>query len=342
MDATAISPCPHFPFRQDGLRAQIPSRCHGGGAATAPLFIAFPGNVCPKGNVVTVHEKGRLIPAIIEPANSLHRLFHPFLWTNWPLTAVVRRSPVRSGRFPWRSLQGSVTNRAGSRSRSIAKYEVGMSKDIAKRLGRSPNPCGTARGRWGSLAGSSRHRRASGLAPDGQSNHPFRVKLCSRPCASLVRISATAGVDPADEHIPDPSQRPYPARSAPKVSTGYGGCACRPHPADLRTRRCWIMGSARRITDGEHRRARRPSGALHRPVTLEGGYLIPMHGHNDASSVVVQTIGVPGIVKPLAPGGHESAGRRISVSEPRSAAGGRDLCHVGGASELPQQGVPFR
>src|SRR5215213_1565318 len=65
-------------------------------AATAPLFIAFPGNVCPKGNVVTVHEKGRLIPAIIEPANSLHRLFHPFLWTNWPLTAVVRPAPVRS------------------------------------------------------------------------------------------------------------------------------------------------------------------------------------------------------------------------------------------------------
>ena len=74
-------------------------------------------------------------------------------------------------------------------------------------------------------------------------------------------------------------------------------------------------------------------------MTLEGGYLIPMHGHNDASGVVVQTIGVPGMVKPLAPGGHESAGRRISVSEPRSAAGGRDLCHVGGASELPQQGV---
>src|SRR5215207_4804813 len=34
-------------------------------AATAPLFIAFPGNVCPKGNVAIVHEKGRLIPAII-------------------------------------------------------------------------------------------------------------------------------------------------------------------------------------------------------------------------------------------------------------------------------------
>src|SRR5215217_2692796 len=46
-------------------KGQIRSRCHGGGAATAPSFIAFPGNVCPKGNVAIVHEKGRLIPAII-------------------------------------------------------------------------------------------------------------------------------------------------------------------------------------------------------------------------------------------------------------------------------------
>ena len=29
----------------------------------------------------------------------------------------------------------------------VELYEVEMSKDIAKRLGRSPNPCGTARGR---------------------------------------------------------------------------------------------------------------------------------------------------------------------------------------------------
>jgi len=76
-------------------------------------------------------------------------------------------------------------------------------------------------------------------------------------------------------------------------------------------------------------------------VTLEGGCLIPVHGHIDASSVVVQAIGVPRMVKPFAPGGQGSAGR-IPVREPRSAAGGRDLCHVGGASELPQQGVPVR
>ena len=95
-----------------------------GSGSDAALFIAFPDKVCPVRNVATVREKGRLIPAIIEPANSLHRLFHPFLWTNWPLTAVVRPASVRSGRLPWRSLQGSVTNRAGSRSRAVAKMRA--------------------------------------------------------------------------------------------------------------------------------------------------------------------------------------------------------------------------
>ena len=53
-----------------------------GSGSDAALFIAFPDKVCPVRNVATVREKGRLIPAIIKPANSLHRLFHPFLWTN--------------------------------------------------------------------------------------------------------------------------------------------------------------------------------------------------------------------------------------------------------------------
>jgi hypothetical protein len=64
-----------------------------GSGCDAALFIAFPDKVCPVGNVATVREKGRLIPAIIEPANSLHRLFLPFLWTNWPLTRSFALHP---------------------------------------------------------------------------------------------------------------------------------------------------------------------------------------------------------------------------------------------------------
>jgi len=41
-------------------------------------------------------------------------------------------------------------------------------------------------------------------------------------------------------------------------------------------------------------------------------YLISVHGHNDSSGVVVQTIGVLRMVKPLAPGG---AG--VSRADPR-------------------------
>ena len=73
-----------------------------------------------------MREKGRpFIPTTIEPANSFHRLFQPLPVDNWPLTAVVRPASVRSGRLPWRSLQGSVTNRACSRSRALAKRRAG-------------------------------------------------------------------------------------------------------------------------------------------------------------------------------------------------------------------------
>jgi hypothetical protein len=109
-------------LRPAGLRAQIRNRCHGERLRRGLIHRlsrqGLSGTQCRdrarEGSPHSRHHQTRELPSPLVPPLPVDKL-----------AVERRRSPCirKSGRLPWRSLQGSVTNRACSRRRAVAKCE---------------------------------------------------------------------------------------------------------------------------------------------------------------------------------------------------------------------------